>query len=159
MPNHQTRTLPNARREWLRVLALSDVDHLRETWSKLPGELPTRFLRAPEIGLAMVRGRAGGAGDPFNLGEMSVTRCVVVGTDRANGERLDGVGVVAGRDKEKAELVAKLDAAFQDSATPEDIRQRLIADLEHAHTSAKATKSAKTAATKVEFFTIERGHQ
>ena len=34
-------------------------------------------LRAPETGLVMVRGRIGGTGAPFNVGEMTVTRCSV----------------------------------------------------------------------------------
>ncbi|MGQ3358871.1 MAG: phosphonate C-P lyase system protein PhnG, partial [Phreatobacter sp.] len=34
-------------------------------------------LRAPEIGLVMVRGRVGGDGAPFNLGEATVTRAAV----------------------------------------------------------------------------------
>ena len=42
------------------------------------GALPRyRVLRGPEAGLVMVRGRAGGGGAPFNLGEMTVTRCTV----------------------------------------------------------------------------------
>uniref|UniRef100_UPI0019543B91 phosphonate C-P lyase system protein PhnG n=1 Tax=Klebsiella pneumoniae TaxID=573 RepID=UPI0019543B91 len=36
-----------------------------------------RTLRAPEIGLVMVRGRIGGDGAPFNLGEATVTRAAV----------------------------------------------------------------------------------
>ena len=38
---------------------------------------PHARLRGPETGLVMVRGRAGGGGAPFNLGEMTVTRCTV----------------------------------------------------------------------------------
>ncbi|MFX6998519.1 phosphonate C-P lyase system protein PhnG, partial [Acinetobacter baumannii] len=34
-------------------------------------------LRAPENGLVMVRGRVGGDGAPFNLGEATVSRAAV----------------------------------------------------------------------------------
>ena len=40
-----------------------------------PPEPDVVSIRAPEIGAVMVRGRVGGAGDAFNLGEMTVTRC------------------------------------------------------------------------------------
>jgi alpha-D-ribose 1-methylphosphonate 5-triphosphate synthase subunit PhnG len=38
---------------------------------------PYDLVRQPETGLVMVRGRMGGTGSPFNLGEVTVTRCVV----------------------------------------------------------------------------------
>uniref|UniRef100_UPI0016890F4D phosphonate C-P lyase system protein PhnG n=1 Tax=unclassified Calothrix TaxID=2619626 RepID=UPI0016890F4D len=51
---------------------------LLEKLVKNLGNLPEySFLRSPEIGLAMVRGRAGGTGEAFNLGEITMTRCVV----------------------------------------------------------------------------------
>lgn len=159
MPETENVSANADRQAWLRILALSPVDRLAETWNQLGQKPETRFLRAPGVGLAMVRGRAGGAGNPFNLGEMSVTRCVVIGADSVSGQRLDGFGIVAGRDKEKAELVANLDLAFQDSAMSVDERSNLIEQLMDAHATANAEKAAKTAATKVEFFTMERGHR
>lgn len=147
----------NDRQAWLRLFALTETSQLRAVWEGLPNPPETRFLRAPEIGLAMVRGRAGGKGNAFNLGEMSVTRCVVSGIDRGTGARLDGVGVVQGRDKDKAELVARLDIAMQDTTLTQEARDTLLATIRTAREIETSAKLAKTAATKVEFFTMERG--
>ena len=57
----------------------------------------------------MVRGRAGGGGAPFNLGEMTATRCTV----RTDGGFV-GHAYVAGRDERLAELAALVDALLQD---------------------------------------------
>ena len=65
------------RKEWLSVLAKAPADDLAARWAAT-GLAPTHdVLRAPEIGAVMVRGRAGGHGAPFNLGEMTVTRASV----------------------------------------------------------------------------------
>ena len=50
-------------------------------------------LREPENGLVMLRGRIGGDGAPFNLGEATVSRAAV---RLATGEV--GFGYVLGRD-------------------------------------------------------------
>src|SRR4028118_337616 len=98
-----------ARRRWMGVLARASapeiVAHLRDA-PPLPAH--TR-LRGPETGLVMARGRQGGDGAPFNLGEMTVTRCTV-----GLGSAAVGHAYGAGRDARKAELAAVLDAALQD---------------------------------------------
>ena len=68
-------------------------------------------MRGPETGLVMVRGRAGGSGSPFNLGEMTVTRCTV-----QLGSGTAGHAYIAGRDERQAELAAVADALLQDPA-------------------------------------------
>src|SRR3984893_1905419 len=65
-------------------------------------------VRPAETGLVMVRGRMGGDGAPFNLGEATVTRCAV---QLASGEI--GFGYVLGRDRDKARLAALCDALWQ----------------------------------------------
>ena len=68
-------------------------------------ELPSHeHLREPENGLVMVRGRIGGDGAPFNLGEATVSRAAV---RLASGEV--GFGYTLGRDGEKARLIALCD--------------------------------------------------
>src|ERR1700749_3448836 len=57
-------------------------------------------LREAENGLVMVRGRVGGDGAPFNLGEATVSRAAV---RLASGG--GGFGYVVGRDGQKARLV------------------------------------------------------
>ena len=65
-------------------------------------------LREPENGLVMVRGRIGGDGAPFNLGEATVSRAAV---RLATGEV--GFGYVLGRDRQKARMIALCDALIQ----------------------------------------------
>ncbi|MEE4381134.1 MAG: phosphonate C-P lyase system protein PhnG, partial [Pseudomonadales bacterium] len=76
-----------ARRAWLGELAKADAGELERLWDALPEEARPAFttLRAPEFGLVMVRGRTGGTGDRFNLGEMTVTRCAVRLADGTTG--------------------------------------------------------------------------
>src|SRR5260370_10594078 len=66
---------------------------------------PHENLREPENGLVMVRGRIGGDGAPFNLGEATVSRAAV---RLASGEV--GFGYTLGRDREKARMIALCDA-------------------------------------------------
>jgi alpha-D-ribose 1-methylphosphonate 5-triphosphate synthase subunit PhnG len=110
-----------------------------------------QLIRAPEIGMTLVRGRMGGSGAPFNVGEMSVTRCVVRLADGRTG-----YSYLAGRDKPRAELAALADAHLQG---PQQARwmSELIEPLAQAHAARRARQEAETAATKVEFFTLVRG--
>src|SRR5580704_11781109 len=98
-----------ARQHWMAVLARAPADAI-EAGLTQDGHLPawTR-VRGPETGLVMVRGRAGGSGSPFNLGEMTVTRCTV-----RIGSGATGHAYVAGRDERQAELAAVADALLQD---------------------------------------------
>ena len=59
-----------------------DVLALWDACSPHPG---FDWLRRPETGAVMVRGRMGGTGAPFNLGEMTVTRCSLTIADGVVG--------------------------------------------------------------------------
>lgn len=146
-----------ARQRRLAVLARTGRAELEAAWNGLADRPAYRRLKAPETGLAMIRARAGGVGQRFNFGEMTMTRCVVAldGTG-ARGE-LMGVGYVQGRDARKAELVALFDALSLDPARCAEIERDLIAPAEAAQASARAARAAKVAATKVDFFTLVRG--
>jgi alpha-D-ribose 1-methylphosphonate 5-triphosphate synthase subunit PhnG len=111
------------------------------------------LLRRPEVGLVMLRGRAGGSGRRFNLGEMTVTRCAVRLADGTVGH-----GYVQGRDKAKAELVARFDALLQTDAG-RDLLPALVEPLAAAQAAARAETARKAAATWVEFFTLARGSE
>ena len=68
---------------WMSTLAKAPLPLLEQCVETLEHLPEYGLLRAPEIGLAMVRGRAEGTGPPFNLGEITITRCVVqLGEDR-----------------------------------------------------------------------------
>lgn len=106
-------------------------------------------LRGPETGMTMVRGRAGGGGGAFNLGEMTVSRCAV----RDDAGRV-GHGYAAGRDCAQVELIARLDAVLQDAALHEAYAKSVLVPLAAAEAARRAKSAAKSAATEVKFFTL-----
>ncbi|KAF1025452.1 MAG: Alpha-D-ribose 1-methylphosphonate 5-triphosphate synthase subunit PhnG [Pseudomonas sp.] len=138
------------RQHWIGVLARALPSELQPHSAALK-DTAYQLIRAPEIGMTLVRGRMGGNGAPFNVGEMSVTRCVVRLADGRTG-----YSYVAGRDKAHAELAALADAQLQ-GAQPGSWLSDLIRSLSAAQAARRAQKEADTAATKVEFFTLVRG--
>ena len=109
-------------------------------------------LREAENGLVMVRGRIGGDGAPFNLGEATVSRAAV---RLASGEV--GFGYTLGRDREKARLIALCDALVQSAAFAGDVEVKVIAPLRAAVSARRDRKAAEAAATRVDFYTMVRG--
>jgi alpha-D-ribose 1-methylphosphonate 5-triphosphate synthase subunit PhnG len=146
---------PNdARRHWMSVLARAPAEAIEAALER-GGAMPawTR-VRGPETGLVMVRGRAGGSGSPFNLGEMTVTRCTVrLNSDAAGADRI-GHAYVAGRDERQAELAAVADALLQDPAKSQDLQDTFIGPLAEAQREQRLTRAEKAAATRVEFFSL-----
>lgn len=140
------------RARWLGVLARAPREALERAWAAVEPKPGLEPLRRPEIGLAMVRGRMGGSGGRFNLGEMTVTRCAVRLADGTVGH-----GYVQGRDPAKAELVARLDALLQTEAHRGRLLAELVEPLAEAQAQARATLARQAAATRVEFFTLARG--
>ncbi|MCG8490209.1 MAG: phosphonate C-P lyase system protein PhnG [Sneathiellales bacterium] len=134
-----------ARMETLARASLSDLENY---YQDLPGSVSYGFLREPEIGLVMVRARAGGSGARFNMGELTVTRCSV---QLDQGEV--GHSYVKGRSKRHAELAAFLDAHFETSGNDDVFLERLNRDVAEKRKS----QSVKAAATKVDFYTMVRG--
>lgn len=133
------------------VLSLSERDHLTSL-TKDVVNVPFVWLRKPEIGLVMVRGRAGGTGAPFNLGEMTVTRCALQLEDGTVGH-----GYVQGRDRQHAKRVALVDALLQQESSHDFLMTSIIEPLKARQTEHRLAQSRKAAATKVEFFTMVRG--
>jgi alpha-D-ribose 1-methylphosphonate 5-triphosphate synthase subunit PhnG len=127
------------RRDWMAVLAKSDPATLQRLWSDLDDKAGFTTLRPAETGMVMVRGRAGGDGMAFALGEMTVTRCTV---------RLDGSEVLG--------FAARADALLQTDRR-DAVEAALIAPLRAAHAEARASARRKAAATRVDFFTMVRG--
>jgi alpha-D-ribose 1-methylphosphonate 5-triphosphate synthase subunit PhnG len=139
------------RRRWLAVLARATRDELEAALREL--ELPARsIVRAPEVGMVMLRGRIGGDGVAFNVGEASVTRCAL---QTASGHL--GVGYVLGRDRRRAELVALLDALLQDDARRDTLLDAIVRPLGRAQQQRREEASRGTASSRVEFFTLVRG--
>jgi alpha-D-ribose 1-methylphosphonate 5-triphosphate synthase subunit PhnG len=109
-------------------------------------------LREGENGLVMLRGRIGGDGAPFNLGEATVSRAAV---RLATGEI--GFGYTLGRDRAKARMIALCDAMVQSEQFADAVEVRVIAPLRAAMVAKRNRKAAETAATRVDFYTLVRG--
>ena len=109
-------------------------------------------LREPENGLVMVRGRIGGDGAPFNLGEATVSRAAVRIT---TGEM--GFSYTLGRDREKARMIALCDALVQSNEFAAAVEANVLAPLRAAMIATRARKAAESAATRVDFYTLVRG--
>lgn len=109
-------------------------------------------VRPSDIGLLMVRGRVGGAGGAFNLGELPVARAAV----RLAEEGKVGVGYVSGRDTGHAELAALADAMVQSPAWDALLEVQVLAPLEADYAQKRIETGRKAAATKVDFFTLVR---
>lgn len=108
-------------------------------------------LRPTETGLVMVRGRIGGDGAPFNFGEATVTRAAVRLEEGATG-----FAYHLGRDREKARAAATLDALWQTGAHRAAVEAALRA-IEARLEGDGGVRARKTAATRVNFFTLVRG--
>jgi alpha-D-ribose 1-methylphosphonate 5-triphosphate synthase subunit PhnG len=122
--------------------ALADLDRVPEF----------EWLRRPETGLVLTQGRAGGTGSPFNLGEVTMTRCAL---KLANG--MTGFAFVMGRDEKQAELAALFDALLQGADDTAKAALQLVAGIERAQNGRREHESRKAASTKVNFFAMTHG--
>jgi alpha-D-ribose 1-methylphosphonate 5-triphosphate synthase subunit PhnG len=138
------------RRRTMAVLADTPTTDIEAQMSRMT--IPSHEdLRLPENGLVMLRGRIGGDGSPFNLGEATVTRAAV---RLAGGET--GFAYVLGRDAAKAKLIAICDALIQ-SRDAQQVIDAVVVPLETAMHARRQQTDAETAATRVNFFTLVRG--
>ncbi len=139
------------RQRWMATLAKSNLNQLETKVAEI-GTLPEySFIRPPEIGLTMVRGRAGGTGQVFNLGEMTITRCT------GKIEEVIGFGYVGGRSYRHAELAALCDGLMQIPEWHDIVQSIVIEFLEAEASHKKEIQQCQTEATKVNFFTLARG--
>jgi alpha-D-ribose 1-methylphosphonate 5-triphosphate synthase subunit PhnG len=134
------------------LLACAEVADLDRIWAQYDAKPGYELLRQPETGLVMVSARAGGAGQRFNMGEMTMTRCSVGVEGGAVGH-----GFVAGRNGRHAELAAVFDALLQTGEHRARLQQLLLTPLESKRRNAALKAAAATRETKVEFFTMTRG--
>jgi alpha-D-ribose 1-methylphosphonate 5-triphosphate synthase subunit PhnG len=142
---------PARRQRWLSVLAKAPAARLAELWDRL-GPVPAHtFLRRPETGLVMVKGRISGSGAPFCAGEMTATRAAV---RLATGEV--GIGYVGGRSARQAEIAAVVDALGQRPEWRDRLETAIVAPLEAEAQARHRAIAARAAATKVDFFTVAR---
>lgn len=140
-----------ARQEWMGVLAKSPAKVVVSLCEETVDADSFEWLRKPEVGGVMVQGRMGARGAPFNMGEITVTRCSL---RISTGEV--GYGYVQGRDKVHAQYAALVDAMMQSSQAAH-LNDIILEPLrEHARAAAAAIQS-RADKTKVDFFTLVRG--
>lgn len=142
----------NGRKRTVDLLARAERQELLAAWDALAEKPAAQPVRGPETGLVMVRGRIGGGGAPFNLGEVTVTRATV---RLASGSV--GHAQALGTDREKARLSAIFDALWQEEATKGFVEDRLLSPIASRITAEAGRKAEETAATRVDFFTMVRG--
>jgi alpha-D-ribose 1-methylphosphonate 5-triphosphate synthase subunit PhnG len=144
-------TVQVRRKAAMAVLAHSNAAAITERLTALA--VPEhQDLREAENGLVMLRGRIGGDGAPFNLGEATVSRAAV---RLATGEV--GFGYTLGRDRAKARMIALCDAMVQSEQFANAVEAKVIAPLRAAILAERSRKAAETAATRVDFYTLVRG--
>jgi alpha-D-ribose 1-methylphosphonate 5-triphosphate synthase subunit PhnG len=140
-----------ARQAMMRLCTGAERSVLEAAVERLAAGETVLDLRPAESGLVMLRGRIGGEGQAFNVGEASLTRAAVRLADGTEGHAYQ-----LGRDKAKARLAAILDALWQRSATRGGVEAALLPVAERLAAEAGA-RASRTAATRVTFFTMTRG--
>jgi len=141
-----------ARREWLGVLAQCPREALQGHAERLRDDA-FEWLRMPQTGLVMLRARVANTGDRFNLGEATVTRCVVRHRD-PHGCVAAGVGYVLGRDEPRATWVARFDALLQQPRHHAHTMREVLVPLRQATQLARQRAAAQTGASRVQFSTL-----
>lgn len=142
----------DGRKAAMALLAQATAQEMQQFWAHWSEKPGVETLRGPETGLVMIRGRIGGGGAPFNLGEATVTRATV---------RLDsgavGHAYSLGRQGEKVRLAAVFDALWQGAAQRQAVEDMVLAPIAQRLNDNLEGRRAETAATKVDFFTMVRG--
>lgn len=137
----------------LDALLSSATQPLTQAYEALSDTMPQALpVRGPEIGMVMLRGRIGGGGQPFNLGEATVTRATV----RLESGEI-GHAVLLGRDMNKARMFAHLDALAQRDDWRATVETRFVTPALEAEAEAQRRQTEEVEATRVDFFTMVRG--
>ncbi|MGV1837383.1 phosphonate C-P lyase system protein PhnG [Rhizobium rhizogenes] len=134
------------------LLARAERDELDAAWEALSEKPAIQPVRGPETGLVMVRGRIGGGGAPFNLGEITVTRATI---RLASGTV--GHAHALGTDREKVRLAAIFDALWHQPATKDFVEKTILLPITERIAGRDRQRAEETAATRVDFFTMVRG--
>lgn len=133
------------------LLARATNEELRSALGTFLDRKDIMPVRGPETGLVMLRGRIGGGGNAFNLGEATVTRATVrlAGGAIGHGQRL-------GTDHETTRFAAIADALAEEGTCHEAVNG-LLAAVADRLAAERSGLAAETEATRVDFFTLVRG--
>lgn len=152
MKNINEDNITCRRQAWIRVLSQANSADLEKARKNFSEAFDFRYITPPETGLLMVEARADGNGAGFNLGEIAVTKCVI---------ELDslylGFGCIVGTDTLHAELAALFDGLLQNPDHSRTLMETLIEPLMEKQADMDRATEEKTAGTRVEFFTMQRG--
>ena len=121
------------RKSWLSLMAKSSSEDIKTCWKKAELDCAAEIIRMPEIGTVMVKGRQGGNGAAFHLGEMSVTRCSI---------------------KTEAGIIGH---GYHQGDQFQIVNDKIFTILSNIEAGKIQNLTAKAAATKVDFFTMVRG--
>lgn len=148
---------PLQRPQWMALLARAPLAVLEPAlghYLDRPTSTAVHWLRRPEVGLMMVQGRAGGTGERFNLGEVTVTRCALRLQEPAGA--LAGVAWVLGRNQRHCMLAAVADALLQDPARQAQLDAELLEPVRQHLRELAHARSDRAQSTRVDFFTLAR---
>jgi alpha-D-ribose 1-methylphosphonate 5-triphosphate synthase subunit PhnG len=148
-----TPSTHSQRQAWLAVLAHAPRAALAEHAEACALGQTFDWLREPETGLALVRARIANRGDRFNLGEVTLTRCIA--RVSVAGHTTAGVGHTLGRDEQRARWVAQLDALLQQPTLQAKLLAEVIEPLRALREAALAQEQARHAASRVAFYTLQ----
>ena len=144
---------PNSdRRAFMAILAAANIEEITTGLQRVAADIAFFQLRRPETGLVMLRGRMGGNGSAFNIGEATVTRANV---RLESGET--GFACILGRNPEKANAAALADALWQKAEFTQRLHAEITVPVQRRLMLEARIKTEETAATKVNFFTMVRG--
>lgn len=144
--------IQEARKRAAGLLARATVDELLSCWNALDAKPHVEKVRGPETGLVMVRGKIGGGGSSFNLGEATVTRATVKLASGAIGH-----AHALGTSRKQAWYAAIADALWQEEATRPLVEREVLSVVASRIEKRTASAIQQTAATRVDFFTMVRG--
>jgi alpha-D-ribose 1-methylphosphonate 5-triphosphate synthase subunit PhnG len=147
---HSDVQLPE-RKRIMGLLAKANLSELATAWDSLSTKPKVLPVRGPEVGLVMVRSKTGGTGQPFNLGEVAVSRATVMIEGGAAGH-----AHVLGNQPQKARLAAIFDALAQMPETTELV-YKLLERIARRVGEEQGKQARETASTRVDFFTMVRG--
>jgi len=151
MPQNPTSSSEEQRRV-IGILAHAKAEELEKHYAHLPDVPDWHFVRKPETGLVMVRGRIAAEGAPFNFGETTVTRAVVA---LQTGET--GFSYALGRSHKKAETSAIIHALWKNDERRAAVEDKVLKPLAEAAKAEDDKTRGEVAPTKVDFFTMVRG--
>ncbi|MEO1610139.1 MAG: phosphonate C-P lyase system protein PhnG [Pseudomonadota bacterium] len=140
------------RQSAMALLSRATTAELNDGLNKAQCDVTCEDLRKPDVGLVMARGRISGTGQPFNVGEVTVSRAAVrlpSGTT--------GFSYLIGRSPERARLAAIADAYWQIEDKRLAVETHLLKPVRLRIMAEQQKKREQAAATQVDFFTMVRG--